>query len=969
MSFQRHIHQTSVSALALLIAGTAHAQVTGAVDPAADTQVLADPSIAPKASSETTASAGDIVVTGSRLRRRDADSVGALLTISSDDIAKSGASSVGDLLQKVPAVGVSLNSNGTQGTSYGASSINLRYLGGAEGSGNRVLVLVDGHRWVDAVGQRGFRDFVDLNTMPQGMIDGVEVLKDGASAIYGADAIAGVVNIKTVQPFDGLRGSVKAGVTDKGDGAEYTGILTAGKRWDRASLVVSASYFKSEPILTFARSRTAVSLVPVATPGTSPNGLFVVPGLSNNAYFGTSAGFANSANPIAYNGSGFGAGRAADNSFHVASLPGDYYNTQAQGIYSTGPSERYGFHGRFEYEVSDAIKARVEGMYNRRTSSQLFAPWNLDIGGTAGTIRGFAIPVNQAFNPFGTANGVPATNAIALPATAAWRVRRILDAVGNRDNTQDVETFRVAAGLDGRLSLFGQEWHWDAFASYSKNKIQSAALNQINYDALYRGLGAPAACAATAGCVPINIFGTMTAEQADYIRYDAYESNQTELYDATANLSGTILELPAGPLALAVGYEYRQNRAEDHPDVFANTPSAVLSSAYTSTSVQTRTASRGAYNLHEVYGELAIPVFKDQPFAQSLDIDLAGRYSRYSTVGGKATFKAGVGYRPIQDVLIRGTYSQGFRAPSILELYQGARQANFQGIDPCNGGAAARPELPGCAGIPAGYNQANYNLNGLIPGTVSGNTRLRPETAETFSGGVAFSPTFLKGFTLTVDYFNITVKNAIALQTSTQIMQLCATRGGALCDLVSRDAGTGAVVDLVQAVQNLNSIKTDGIDATARYDFRTDIGAFGVMVDASYLRSFRTTSPNPAGGEIVDERAGKGDQPRASYPRWKGSASLNWVLDNVDAVIRARYIGPVTDAVNPVKDDRTKSIIYTDAELGFGIDDNRFRLSVGVNNLFDVQPPASYANAPINYDIYTYDARGRFMYVRAAVKM
>lgn len=963
MKIQRRTHFTGVSALALLAAGTAHAQST---EPA----VSGDTAAAQVADegAEASISTGDIVVTGSRLRRRDADSVGALLTISSDDIAKSGASSVGDLLQKIPAVGVSLNSNGTQGTSYGASSINLRYLGGAEGSGNRVLVLVDGHRWVDAVGQRGFRDFVDLNTMPQGMIDGVEVLKDGASAIYGADAIAGVVNIKTVQPFDGLRGSVKAGVTDKGDGAEYTGILTAGKRWERASLVVSASYFKSEPILTSARSRTAVSLVPVTTPGTSPHGVFVVPGLASNAYFGTPAGFANSANPIVYNGAGIGSGTTADNSFHVASLPGDYYNTQAQGIYSTGPSKRYGFHGRFEYELSDTIKARVEGMYNRRTSSQLFSPWNLDIGGTAGTIRGFAIPANQAFNPFGTANGVPVTSAIALPATSAWRVRRVLDAVGNRNNAQDVETFRIAGGLDGSFTMLGQEWRWDAFASYSKNKIKSAALNQINYDALYRGLGSPAACAATVGCVPINIFGPMTAEQANYIRYDAYESNQTELYDATANLSGTLLELPAGPLGLALGYEYRENRAEDNPDVFANTPSAFLSSTYTSTTVQTRTASRGAYNLHEVYGELSIPVFKDQPFAQSLDIDIAGRYSRYSTVGGKATFKAGIGYRPIQDVLLRGTYSQGFRAPSILELYQGARQAYFQGVDPCNGGAAANASRPGCVGVPAGYNQASYNLNGLIPGTVSGNTGLRPETAETFSGGIAFSPTFLRGFTLTIDYFNITVKNAIALQTSTQILQLCANRGGSFCDLVTRDASTGAVVNLVQAVQNLNSIKTDGVDATARYDFQTGIGAFGLVVDASYLNSFRTTSPDPAGGEIVDERAGKGDQPRATYPRWKGSASFSWALNSVDAVLRARYIGPTTDVPNAVKDDRTKSIIYTDAEIGLGIDDNRFRVSLGVNNLFGVQPPASYA-APINYDIYTYDARGRFMYVRAAVKM
>ena len=914
MQMRNRLFSVSTSLVAMLAAEGADAQVAKPIDPAAPAQSVdatqqptsTDPTAttpSPATNGEpAAASGGEILVTGSRLRRRDADSVGALLTINSDDIAKSGASSVGDLLQKLPSVGVSLNSNGTQGTSYGASSINLRYLGGAEGSGNRVLVLVDGHRWVDAVGQRGFRDFVDLNTMPQGMIDGIEVLKDGASAIYGADAIAGVVNIKTVQPFNGLRASARAGLTDKGDGAEYTGIVNFGKKWDRGSIVLSGSYFKSRPILTTDRPRTAVSLVPVTTPGTSPNGLFVLPGLTNNAYFGTPAGFASAANPIAFNGGGVGVGSLADNSFHTAVLPGDYYNTLAQGIYSTGPSMRYGFYGRFDYELTDAVKLRVEGVYNRRTSSQLFAPFNLDIGGTAGTVRGFAIPANQVFNPFGTANGVPAANAVAFPATSALRIRTVPTAVGHRDNRQDVETYRAAAGLDGSFPLFNQDWHWDVYASYSKNRIKSEALNQINYDALFLGVGSPAICAASTGCVPVNLFGTMTAAQANYIRYNAYESNQTELYNATANLTGTLLDLPAGPLALAVGYEYRQNRAVDHPDVFANTPSAFLSSAYTSTTVQTRTASRGSYDLHEVYGELSVPIFKNQPFAESLDVDLAARYSRYSTVGGRATLKGGVGYRPIRDVLLRGTYSQGFRAPSILELYQGARQTNFQGVDPCNGGAGANAGFPGCAGVPAGYNQANYNLNGLLPGTVSGNTRLKAETADTFSAGVALTPTFLHGFTLTMDYFNIKVKNAIALQSSTQILQLCATQGGAFCQLVSRDGGTGQVVDLVQAVQNLNSIQTDGVDVTARYDFRTGIGAFGAVLDASYLNSFRTTSPNPAGGaNVVDERAGKGDQPRATYPRWKGSASLSWALSPVDAVLRARYIGPTTDAVNRVK--------------------------------------------------------------------
>lgn len=519
---------------------------------------------APAPQPEAATSVDEIVVTGSRIQRKDADSVGPVLTLTAEDIKNSGATSIGDLLQKLPSAGVSLNSNGTHGSSYGASSINLRYLGGAEGSGNRVLVLVDGHRWVDGVGQRGFRDFVDLNTMPLGMIEGIEVLKDGASAIYGADAIAGVVNIQTLRDFDGVRLSARYGSTDRGDGEQFQTIANFGKRFDNGALVFSASYVKDSPILTADRDLTRVTLVPQTTPGTSPSGLFILPGLSNNAFFGTGAGFGSSASPIVANGlTGYGAGAAADNSFHTAALPGDYYNTQAQGIYTTGPSERYGFYGRYRGDLSDTLSFHAEALFNRRVSDQMFSPVLLDIGGTSGTIRGFSLPSNHAFNPFGTANGVPTANALAFGTNQAWRVRKVMTDVGNRDNAQDVKTYRFGAGFDGEVSLFGRDFSWDAYGSYARNEMKSSALNGVNYENLFLGLGSPATCAATAGCVPVNLFAPMTAEAADFIRYTTRETNSTEIYDLAFNITGDVYELPAGPLAVAAGYEYRQNKGEE----------------------------------------------------------------------------------------------------------------------------------------------------------------------------------------------------------------------------------------------------------------------------------------------------------------------------------------------------------------------------------------------------------------------
>lgn len=910
----------------------------------------------------------EILVTGSRIARRDANSVGPVFTITAQDLKASGASSVGEILQQLPSAGVSLNTNGTQGTSYGASSINLRYLGGAEGSGNRVLVLVDGHRWVDGGGQRGFRDFIDLNTMPLGMIEGIEVLKDGASAIYGADAIAGVVNIQTVRDFEGVRVQARTGITSEGDGDQYSGTMTWGQKFSKSSLVLTASYVKDRPIRTDARSLTTLTLVPQTVVGNNPNGLYILPGLSNNAFFGTPTGFATTASPIVANGPvNYGAGALADNSFHVAGLPVDFYNLQAQGIYSVGPSERYGVYGRFSADVSDTITSKTEMLINKRKSNQLFSPVLLDIGGTSGTVTGFSIPNNHSFNPFGTANGVPAANALAFNANQAWRVRRVMSDVGNRDNIQDVETYRVGQTFTGNFELFSNDWSWDVFGSYAKNETATLAVNGVNYENLAFGLGPVATCAATSGCTPINLFAPMTTAQTSYIRSNVSEYNETEIYDFTFNVTGDLYELPAGVLAVAAGYEYRTNKANDIPDTFVNARPRNLPATSPTTTAQTRTPTKGKYNLHEAYVELAVPVLKNAPLAESLDLSLAARYSDYNTVGDATTLKAGAGWRPIDDILFRGSYSQGFRAPSILELFQGARETSFQGIDLCNGGAAANPALPGCAGVPAGYNQNAFNLNGLIPGTISGNINLKPETADTYSLGMALQPSGIPGLTVTVDWFDITIKDAIGSLTATQILQLCARQGGVFCDLVRRNSTTGAVLNLLQGAQNLSEITTSGWDLTVRYDFETSIGDFAAVADTSYLEKFTTISPNPTGGApIVDARAGRGDAPRSTYPRWKGQGSLRWSdsNDTWGAIWRGRYIGPTTDVANAVKDSRTKSVFFQDIEATYNFDDYESSITLGVNNVFNVLPPASYANAPINFDIYTYDVKGAVFFLK-----
>lgn len=947
----RGLKAVSVTSVAALLVGLA---------PPAAAQAQTSPNQAQSAAAEIE----EVIVTGSRIVRKDATAVGPFQTLTDQDIRFSAPTSVGDLLQALPAVGVSLNSNGTQGTSFGVSSINLRYLGSAEGSGNRTLVLVDGKRWVNAVGGRGFRDFVDLNTIPLGIVDRIEVLKDGASAIYGADAIAGVVNIQTKKNVEGFEANLRLGMTDRADNENYSGYVNWGARRDRLSVLASVSYNNTRPLRTSDRNLTQRALAPLTAPPTSPRGLFVLPGLSNNAFFGTPANFAaNAANAVTRlpDISAIGVGALADNSFRVATLPADDYNTMAQGIYASGPSERIGAFGRVSYDISETTTASLELLYNRRESSQLFSPVLLDIRGS----NGFAISNDQAFNPFGTANGVPLANALAFTGNT-FRVQRVMEDVGNRDNAQTIDTYRVLGNVDGKLELLG-DWSWNVFASYSRNEAVFNATNQVNLENVFQALRSPAVCAAARGCTPLNIFGTITPAMADYIRYNAVDKQTAEQYNFGANVSRELFQMPAGPVGFAAGYEYRKEKAVDEPDVFAATLSSVLPAVggvrQAPTTAQSRDPTSGSYDLHEVYGEVNIPLLANIPLVYRLDLDAAVRYSHYSTVDGKATTKFGLAYRPIEDVLFRGTYSQGFRAPSILELYQGQRGTNFQAVDPCNGGGG---NLPGCRGVPTSYNQNQFGA-GTVTGITAGNRNLKPETADTYSLGVVLTPAMLDGFTFTVDWFEIKLKDAIAAQSATQILQACAFRS-TFCDLITR-APSGEVLQLRQAVVNLSRIEVAGIDASARYLFETGIGNFEASVDVSYLDKYRNFIPQPNGSEVIDDRAGKSDQPRSTFPRWKGQAALRYTNGAFDAGWKARYIGGSDDVPNnAVNGGRVKSITYHDIQLGYTFESPEVSIAFGVDNLFDKQPPASAANNPINFDIYTYDIRGRYFYVRMGAK-
>lgn len=858
-----------------------------------------------------------ISVVGSRIRRKDETAPNPVFTMEREEIEATGVVSVGALLQQLPAVGSSFNSTGSGGTSHGSSTVNLRNLGA-----NRSLVLVNGRRWVNGAGTRGFRDFVDLNTIPLAAVERVEVLLDGATAIYGADAIAGVINIITFNTFDGIRASAYVGVTGEGDGFTHKEDFLWGKTGDWGSALVSATVASNKEILAGDREFSYAPLQGLSR--NTPAGRF-----KNSVAvgsFGTKA--------FVPDGSG---------GFRLDVPATDVYN-ETPDTTLVGPLDRAGLYGQLRFNVSDSVTFVAEGLYNTRESSQRFPAATPRIRGG----DGMTIPVDHPFNPF----GVPFKG-----TGTSFEVVRMITELGPRINVQNVDTTRLAAGLEGELS---NGWSWNSFYTYAQNKAKWTSRNQIDLDKVALALGPNARCAANS-CVPLNIFGTITQEMADYIRATGVDHNGTKQHDFTANLTGDLFKLPAGMLAFAAGVEYRKESGYDRPSPYFNEKPQYITYDRKTTSAP-RLPTSGEYDLKEAYVEFNVPLLANRTLAKSLELSAASRFSAYSTFGSTTNSKLGLTWRPIEDLMLRSTWAEGFRAPSINELYAGTRQTNLPAVDPCNGGGSGKP---GCAGVPATYNQANYS-GGSILSTVGGNPNLRPETSINRSTGFLYTPAAVKGFSWSMDWYSIDLNEAISSFGSQNLLNLCAN-SGQRCDLIKRDA-SGEIINLVDGPINLNRLKASGVDSTLRYQFpKIEAGHFDVMVNAAYLSAFDRYDTLPNGTVRVTKRAGKSDIARESFPRIKANTSLNWSREAWSANWSMHYIGSTDEGPAPAY-GRIPAQVTHDVWGAYALASQPVTFTLGVQNLFDIDPPRSYVNGgDLNFDMSTYNPRGRFLYLKASV--
>jgi len=453
------------------------------------------------------------------------------------------------------------------------------------------------------------------------------------------------------------------------------------------------------------------------------------------------------------------------------------------------PSERKGLFGQFRFDITDNVQWYVKALGNRRESTNQAGPEPLFFGpdGATGNPLADNIVVSRLnpYNPFGFD--------LVSSGNMSLIGRRPVEG-GARVFEQQVDTTYFATGLVGNFQAADRSWYWDVNGMYSKNKAEQTNYGSYNIYNVNMALGDPAVCAATPGCVPLNIFGgagSITPDMLRWIQPVVRDRSQNELSLFTANLSSDLFTLPAGPVSFATGLEHRKYKGSYQPD-----PLTVIGH-YNGVPSQ---PTSGSYDVNEAYLELSVPIFADSALGKKLDLSLAGRYSDYSTFGGEFTPKYGLRWQVTDDFVLRTTYAEGFRAPSIGELYGSAARADLQLFDPCSvglGGTPPRGSAANCAslGVPTGFQQANSQISV----TTGGNRELEPERSRSFSAGFVWSPWFgndaswSERFDVEVTFYRHNIDGAIqAINAQTQLDLCVDTLDPIYCDGITR-ASTGAV--------------------------------------------------------------------------------------------------------------------------------------------------------------------------------
>ncbi len=953
------------------------------------------------APSQDTVNLDRIEVLGTNIRKAEMEGQAPVLNISREQIENSGLISIGDFLQQLTSSGKALNTqfntSGNAGTppdgggiGAGSTQIDLRHLGA-----QRVLVLVDGKRWVYESSASGVGGAADLNTIPLAIVERIEVLGDGASAVYGSDAIAGVVNIVTRRDFKGAQFTGSYGQFEDGDGETSRAEMTVGTGNDRFNAIFSASFQEQKAVSSGDRD------ISDDFPGGITRGSPVTP--QGRAVFLSPPVPGNLCPPRDLNGDGIpdaffcdvttppnaplaGNGSPAFPTDYIPYTDDQSFNAQPYNLILT-PNKRKSLFAATDFTINEGLKFYAKALYNRRESINQAAPNTIVIGQEApgnGLADRIGVSILNPYNPFGR-DLIP----IAQGGTMIAIARRPVEG-GPRIFEQTVDTYYFNTGLEGEFEAGSHAFYWDLNYVNSQNRAEQVFRNTYNMRRVQLALGNPATCAATPGCVPLNIFGgmgpdgkgTITPQMLAWIKTTVHDSSEQNLQIASANVSGDLFDLPDGPLSFAAGFEHRRYDGSFTPDA-ARVAGEIPDQAATA-------ATEGDYDVSEFYGEFNAPLLRDRRFAKDLDLSVAARYSDYSTFGDVTTTKIGLKWRPHDSLLLRSTYSEGFRAPFIGELY-GLSQFGASITDPCSGYATSGNAqlIANCTalGIPTTYKQLGFQ----IFTTTGGNDKLQPETSESLTFGAVYSPDWIKGsaFADSLDieatYYRHHVKSAIQAPDAQDVLNACVATANAAsssCAGIVRNA-TGTIASFDNRLANIGDIETDGVDLNIEWALETDIGRFGANWQNTYVDSYVATD---SFGNRFSRTVGV-EENDSAIPRVQSKLTVDWKRGNFGLGWTARYTSSLTERCSDAFDsnptlsltamglcsepnfdnpslsrDKLGATTYHDLfaswDSPFGVQGLRFGLNL--NNVFDKDPRVCYSCALNGYDPSTYDVPGRF---------
>ncbi|WP_221796246.1 TonB-dependent receptor domain-containing protein [Aquisediminimonas sediminicola] len=939
MKFHRSHSLGAVSCLALYVALSAPAFAEEA-----------DVGIANAPASSESAASDDalIVVTGTRLKTSGFDAPTPVSVLTEKQIQLAAPATISDFVNQLPALAGSVsprtNKGGIGNGQAGVNLMNLRSLGA-----QRTLVLLNGRR----VTPTTLTAAVDVNTIPDALVKRVDVVTGGASAAWGSDAVAGVVNFVLDTKFKGLKGNVQAGVSNYGDAENLSADLSFGTAFasDRGHFIVSAKYnenkealyrdrgwFKGYKFVANPRAgqpgQTTNLAAPWASQFATNNGI-VTSGPLAGYYFANDGTLAGTNFPMTGKAGTFYIGDEA-----VFNSLADQAPTQQLSI----PVKQYSIYGRASYELTDNIEAFIEGSYAGSDGRYQSVHYGR-IGNTAVNVAR-----DNFYLPASVATAMTNASVTTIPVSIFDSKLGRIQVYANRDS------YRGQGGLQGTL---GDNWKWDASFQYGQTRSITAAKSmarKANYDLATDVVANPSnpsqpicrstIASPTNGCVPINIFGSQPISDIA-LAYVTGTSSQDLRYTQTVsslNLAGDLVSLPAGPLSLATGVEYRTEKAVAHADAISQA-SAFYAGNFKNFS--------GKYNVKDVYGELGVPVFKDSALGRSLNLNLAARYTDYSVSGSVTTWKGGVRYEPINGVEFRLTRSRDIRAPNLQDLFQPGLVTNQAINDPLNGNAQVR-----------------------ITQTVGGSLALKPEKADALTVGLVLQPGFAPGLRASVDYYDIKIKGAIASYSGQFVVNQCSAGNTQFCQFVSRD-NTNALTAIALKPFNAQLEQARGVDFELSYTKPVGNGTLDMRVLANYVDKLSIVTPTTTitrAGEVSNNTGAA-----EGVPHWRGVATVTYDDDRFTTQLKGRLIGSAQfdDAWGPTFIDirRVPAIAYLDAYVG--IKTNRIAQNsvfyVSVDNVLNTAPPIVVASEngntvgsgtnPFLYDVVGRTFRAGFRFV------